>query len=39
MKNIWNLPLTRVNFFNIKSVHIKQKMINNPTENWADNMK
>lgn len=39
MKNIWNLPLTRVNFFNIKSVRIKQKMINNPTENWADNMK
>lgn len=38
-KCIFNLLWTRVKVLNIKRVPIKQEMINNPTEKWADDMK
>lgn len=38
-KCIFNLLQTKVKVLNIKRVPIKQEMINNPTEKWADDMK
>lgn len=38
-KCICNLLQTRVKVLNLTRVPIKQEMINNPTEKWADDMK